>query len=176
MRFAPQTLPRAAFFFLAVLGVALTGPSRGAHADPLASCFDFAEDQTGAAQSPACAPFIFPQGEAERLLDSTELRELRSGFYLIADADTWAGLSKAEIWRTLSAVTSAVLGVREVSADIYFIVTPASREESARLLQGDYPEERLIATALHDAVESGKLSDDDVPAGHFARSYRLSVR
>ena len=175
MRFAPQTLPRAAFFFFAALSVALTGPGRGAHADPLTSCFDFAEDQTGTAQSPACAPFIFPESEAKRLLDSTELRELRSGFYLIADEDTWAGLSKAEIWRTLSAVTSAVLGVREVSADIYFIVTPASREESARLLQGDYPEERLIATALHDASASAKLGEDDVPAGHFARSYSLSV-
>ena len=104
---------------------------------PLVSCFDFAEEQTGAAESPACAPFILPAGEAARLLESMTLERLDLGFYVVADEDTWAAISKSEIWRTISAAASAVLGVHGVADDVYFIVTPASREESALLLQGD---------------------------------------
>ena len=143
---------------------------------PLLSCFDFAEEQTGAAQSPACAPFIFPEAEAARLLDTTELRQISSGLYLIADEDTWDGLTKAEIWRSLSAFTSAVVGVRGVNADIYFIVTPASRDESALLLDGKYPDERIVATAIYNERTTKRLAPTDVPAGHFANSYTLSVR
>ncbi len=143
---------------------------------PLASCFDFAEEQTGAANSPACAPFIFPQGEVARLLETMELRPLSSGFYVVADEDTWAAISKAEVWRTISAVVSAVLAVHGENADVYFIVTPASREESALLLDGKYPKERIVATAIFDAKTTKRLRAGDVPEGHFARSYRLNVR
>ncbi len=143
---------------------------------PLASCFDFAEEQTGAAESPACAPFILPEGEAARLLESMTLERLDLGFYVVADEDTWAAISKSEIWRTISAATSAVLGVHGVATDVYFIVTPASREESALLLQGDYPEERIVATAIYNERKTKRLAPADVPGGHFTRSYRLNVR
>ncbi len=143
---------------------------------PLISCFDFAEEQTGAADSGPCAPFIFPEGEAVRLLESMELRALRSGFYLVADEDSWAAISKAEIWRTISAVVSAVQAVHGESADVYFIVTPASREESALLLEGKYPKERIVATAIFNAKTTKRLRAGDVPEGHFARSYRLNVK
>lgn len=143
---------------------------------PLASCFDFAEEQTGAAQSPACAPFIFPEGEAARLLESMALRRLNSGFYLVGDEDSWAAISKAEVWRMISAVVSAIQAVHGENADVYFIVTPASREDSALLLEGDYPKERIVATALFNAKMTKRLRAEEVPEGHFARSYRLSVR
>ena len=143
---------------------------------PLASCFDFAEEQAGAARSPACAPFILPDGEAARLLESMTLERLEAGFYLVADEASWAAISKAEVWRTINAVVSAVLAVHGESADIYFIVTPASREESALLLEGKLPEERIVATAIHDAKITKRLAAEEVPEGHFARSYRLNVR
>lgn len=156
---------------IAVFAVRDSGP-----VGPLASCFDFAEEQTGAADSGPCAPFMLPDGEAVRLLESMELRPLSSGFYLVADADTWAAISKAEIWRTISAVVSAVLAVHGENADAYFIVTPASRKESALLLEGKYPKERIVATAIFDAKITRRLRAGDVPDGHFARSYRLNVR
>lgn len=156
---------------IAVFAVRDSGP-----VGPLASCFDFAEDQTGAADSGPCAPFVFPQDEAARLLETMELRSLRSGFYVVADADSWAAISKAEIWRTISAVVSAVLAVHGENADVYFIVTPASREESTLLLEGRLPEERIVATAIFNAKTTKRLRAGDVPEGHFVRSYRLNVR
>lgn len=144
--------------------------------DPLISCFDFAEEQTGAAQSPACAPFVLPEGEAVRLLESMELRPLSSGFYVVADEESWAEISTAEVWRTISAVVSSVLAVHGENADVYFIVTPASRAESTLLLEGKYPEERVVATALFEKRTTKRLKYGDVPEGHFARSYRINVR
>lgn len=163
-------------FAIGALLIAVFAVRDGGPVGPLASCFDFAEEQTGAAQSPACAPFILPEGEAERLLESVTLERLEAGFYLVADEASWAEISKAEIWRTISAVVSAVLAVHGESADVYFIVTPASREESALLLEGKLPEERIVATALFEKRTTKRLKYGDVPEGHFARIYRLNVR
>lgn len=165
----------AGVFAIGVVFIVFVVRDRGP-VGPLASCFDFAEEQTGAADSPACAPFIFPEDEAERLLGSMTLERLDAGFYLVADETSWAAISKAEIWRTISAVTSAVLGVHGESADVYFIITPASREESAFLLEGKYPKERIIATALYDERATRRIRAGDVPEGHFVRGYRLNVR
>lgn len=166
----------AAFVLIGVVWVIVFFFSDRGPVGPLASCFDFAEEQIGAAESPSCAPFILPEGEAARLLERMTLERLDLGFYVVADEETWAAISRSEIWRTISAATSAVLGVHGVADDVYFIVTPASREESALLLQGDYPEERIVATAIYNERKTKRLVPTDVPGGHFARSYRLNVR
>lgn len=181
----PSLRQRLPFFVLMgiaggfAVGVALVvvfAVRDGGPVGPLVSCFDFAEERSGAARSPACAPFILPDGEAVRLLESMTLERLDAGFYLVADEASWAAISKAEVWRTISAVVSAVLAVHGESADVYFIVTPASREESALLLEGKLPAERIVATAIHDAKITRRLVPEDVPEGHFASSYTLSVK
>lgn len=182
----PRPSPRQLVSLFALMGIAggsLIGIALlvffavpdGGPVGPLISCFDFAEEQTAAAASPACAPFILPEGEAVRLLESMELRPLSSGFYLVADEDSWAAISKAEIWRTISTVVSAVLAVHGENANVYFIVTPASRAESTLLLEGKYPEERIVASAIFNAKTTKRLRTDDVPDDHFARSYRIDV-
>lgn len=148
----------------------------GGPVGPLISCFDFAEEQTGAATSPHCAPFILPDGEAERLLGTMDVTRLGSGYYVVGDEDSWAAISKADIWRTLSAVVSAVQAVHGVDGDVSFIVTPASREESAQLLQGELPDERIVASAEFEKRATKKIRTGDVPPSHFERSYRLRVR
>ncbi|MCH8188407.1 MAG: hypothetical protein IIB66_06870 [Proteobacteria bacterium] len=166
----------AGSFVIGVALIAIFAVLDSSPVGPLASCFDFAEEQTGAAGSPACAPFILPDGEAIRLLETMELRPLSSGFYLVADEESWAEISKTEIWRTISAVLSAVLAVHGENPDVYFIVTPASRGESTLLLEGKYPEERMVATALFEKRTTKRLKYGDVPEGHFARIYSLNVR
>lgn len=170
----PRTVLIAAAAIVAVVIILVVRD--GGPVGPLASCFDFAEEQTGAAQSPPCAPFILPDGEAERFLDTVALERLELGFYLVADEASWAAISKPELWRMISAAVSAIQAVHGEDADVNFIVTPASREESALLLKGDYPEERLVATAIHSKRTTKRLAAEDVPNGHFVRAYRLSVR